>query len=210
MIPRRDAIVCHHFEVLSPYPPPEEQDVECAVLADRSGAEPITYGRSVEGRPLVALRVPSSAPAAPRVLCAVNLHGVELVTGRVALGFLAALAGDTGPARALRERAEVWVAPCLNPDGYARTVAQEGVGRLAELRGNARGVDLNRNFPLALGATPSALPGAGSRRPGRATYHGPAPLSEPETAASTRCSYASGSMPLSRSTPSWGRSSRRA
>ncbi|MFI4915792.1 MAG: M14 family zinc carboxypeptidase [Phycisphaerales bacterium JB060] len=46
----------------------------------------------------------------------------------------------------------------MNPDGYEQ-----------RRRGNARGVDLNRNWPAA------------SFRPSRA--HGPAPLSEPEAAA---------------------------
>ena len=46
----------------------------------------------------------------------------------------------------------------MNPDGYAE-----------QRRGNARGIDLNRNWP------------AGNFRASR--RHGPAPLSEPETAA---------------------------
>jgi hypothetical protein len=54
---------------------------------------------------------------------------------------------------------------------------------MAELRPNARGVDLNRNFPLPDGRRRRRLPGAGSTRPGAATFVGPAPLSEPETAA---------------------------
>lgn len=169
--------------MLWPYPTPEELDAECVDLADRLRAERVEYGRSVLDRSLVAVRVPSSAVDAPRVLCAANLHGVELVGCRVALGLLAAIAEDRGPGRELQRCAEVWVAPCLNPDGYARTVAQGGRGTLAELRTNAHGVDLNRNFPLAGGATRRPIPGTGSSRPGRATYRGPAPLSEPETAA---------------------------
>jgi hypothetical protein len=74
----------------------------------------------------------------------------------------------------------VWVIPCLNPDGYRRTVEREGAGPLTGLRPNANGVDLNRNFPLPWGR-PSRLPAAGSSEPGTATYRGPSPLSEPET-----------------------------
>jgi hypothetical protein len=116
------------------------------------------------------------------VLVAANIHGLEYVSSRVALGLLAGIA-TLEPLRRLRERAEIWVAPCLNPDGYARVWARRGHGRVAELRPNARGVDLNRNFPLPSGRRRLALPGAGSTYPGDATYVGPAPLSEPETAA---------------------------
>ncbi len=183
MIPRGEAIVCHDFRVIRPYPTPEQRDAECVALADRAGAECIEYGRSVLDRPLVAVRVPSPWIDAPRVLCAANLHGVELIGSRVALGLLASIADGGGPGRELRERAEVWVVPCLNPDGYARTVAQDGAGTLAELRTNAKGVDLNRNFPLLRGAKRWPIPGTGSIHCGRATFRGPAPLSEPETAA---------------------------
>jgi protein MpaA len=57
----------------------------------------------------------------------------------------------------------LWVVPDLNPDGVARGT-----------RGNADGVDLNRNFPWrwqGLGA------------PGSPYYAGPRPLSEPESVA---------------------------
>ena len=75
------------------------------------------------------------------------------------------------------------IVPTLNPDGYAATWAAGGVGTLLELRTNARGVDLNRNFPVPAGRRHGRLPGTGATRPGRATYRGPHALSEPETAA---------------------------
>jgi hypothetical protein len=100
----------------------------------------------------------------------------------VALGLLARL-DHAEPLRRLREHAEIWVVPCLNPDGYARTWERQGQGTVTELRPNARGVDLNRNFPLPEGRRRARLPGAGSTQPGAATYVGEAPLSEPETAA---------------------------
>jgi predicted deacylase len=168
-------------EPLHGYLAPEARDAEARRLAERAGAELVRYGESVEGRPLLAVRVPSARSGAPAVLCGANIHGVELVGAAVALGLLEALASGALPA--LRGEAEVWVVPAINPDGYARTWERAGVGRLAELRTNARGVDLNRNFPLPHGARLPHLPGAGSSRPGRATYRGPAPLSEPETRA---------------------------
>lgn len=185
MIPRveRHRLFWHHAAVLPPYPSPDERDAAFARLCARAGAERVEYGRSVEGRPLVAYRIPARTEPAPRVLCAANLHGVEWVTGRVAEGFFDAIAAGSGSAGALRDRSEVWIAPCLNPDGYARTFEREGRGRPSELRTNARGVDLNRNFPIPPGARRSRIPFGGTARPGRSTYRGPAPLSEPETAA---------------------------
>lgn len=171
---------------LAPYPSPEERATEVAALAARVGGELVEYGASAEGRPLVAVRVPSTLSDPPRLLCSANIHGVEYIAGRVALGLLSALAEGDPRAADLRARAELWVIPSLNPDGYARTFAAEGRGLLPHLRSNARGVDLNRNFPRPYGAPPSRLPGAGSDRPGDATYRGPHPLSEPETAALDR------------------------
>lgn len=168
---------------LGPYLSPEARTQRVRALAERADAELIEYGRSVEGEPLVAVRLPSPAPLAPRVLCSANLHGPEIVGSHVALAVLEAAADGLPAIASLRATAELWVAPCLNPDGYRRTWDRGGVGTLAELRCNARGVDLNRNFPLPLGAKPSRLPGAGSSRPGAATYRGPHPLSEPESAA---------------------------
>ncbi|HEV3001315.1 MAG TPA: DUF2817 domain-containing protein [Solirubrobacteraceae bacterium] len=83
-------------------------------------------GRSVEGRPLVVES--AGAPDAPRrVLVVGAIHGDEPAGRRVAAAVLRAT-----PPRGVR----VHVIRDLNPDGSRR-------GR----RQNARGVDLNRNFP---------------------------------------------------------------
>jgi hypothetical protein len=170
---------------LAPYLSPEARDDHLRAQLASLGGELVEYGRSVEGRPLLAGRVPRRGPAAgptARVLVAAGIHGPEYVSGAVALGVLARLE-DQAALRRLRARAELWVIPFLNPDGYARVWAREGRGRMAELRPNARGVDLNRNFPLPEGRRRLALPGAGSSRPGAATFVGAGPLSEPESAA---------------------------
>ncbi|MDC0667513.1 M14 family metallopeptidase [Nannocystis radixulma] len=171
---------------LAPYPSPEGRAAETADLTARVGGELVEYGTSIEGRPLVAVRVPSTLSDRPRILCGANIHGVEFIAGRVALGLLRALADGDPRLVELRARAELWVVPSINPDGYARTFAAGGHGRLPNFRANAHGVDLNRNYPRPGGAAPSWLPGAGSDRPGDATYRGPHPLSEPETAALDR------------------------
>lgn len=168
---------------LAPYPDPEAREREFDALVAELGGEIEVYGASVEGRPLRVAKLPAADPAAPRVLCCANIHGPEFVGNRVAIGLLRALGEAEGPAAKLRQRASVWCAPCVNPDGYARTWERRGVGPLASLRPNANGVDLNRNFPLPQGRRPSRLPFTGSPDPGAATFRGTAPLSEPETKA---------------------------
>ena len=167
---------------LSPHPGPDALDAKRETLAARTGAHATTYGKSVEGRPLHALRVSRAPDDAPHVMLTANIHGPEWIGNRVAMALLAALADDPR-GRALADRAHVHVLPCLNPDSYARTFARAGAGRMRELRWNARGVDLNRNFPLPHGRAPSRWPGAGSPRPGTPSYRGPPPLSEPAASA---------------------------
>ena len=153
-----------------PYPSPKDRDAQIRATAARISGEVIQYGESVQGRPLLAIRKPGDGPT---VLVCANIHGIEYISAQVALRFAATSALP----------AEVWVAPCLNPDAYAATWAAEGRGSLGALRKNARGVDLNRNFPMPWGATPSRIPGAGATDPAAATYRGPAPASEPEVSA---------------------------
>jgi murein peptide amidase A len=110
----------------------------------------LVIGHSAQGRPIVATRV--GAPDAPvHVLVVGDVHGNEP-------------AGEAIVAR-LRSAREAgiafWLVRTANPDG-----------RAAGTRQNARGVDLNRNFPWRW------APGA------RGTYFpGPAAGSEPETRA---------------------------
>ncbi|MBI5495581.1 MAG: hypothetical protein HY904_11205 [Deltaproteobacteria bacterium] len=162
---------------------PEARDALARRLVEGGHGEMVQYGVSVQGRPLLAGRLPGPRPDAPRLLLAANIHGVEFVGARAALRFLQDAVEARGGAGQMRAHAELWVAPCLNPDGYARTFAQGGVGTLKELRTNAHGVDLNRNFPRPDGGPPSRLPFTGSSNPAAATFRGTAPLSEPETAA---------------------------
>jgi hypothetical protein len=167
---------------------PQAREDRLDALARTGNGEVVQYGRSVQGRPLRALRLPMTRGASldgsdnpVRVLCSANIHGVEFIGGLIALA-LAERAIDDPVVSRLRQRAELWVIACLNPDGYARTWENDGRGPLALLRTNGHGVDLNRNFPRP--KLPSIAPwGSGSDRPGAATYRGPSPLSEPETAA---------------------------
>ena len=104
-------------------------------------------GRSVSGRPIVA----AAWGDGPCILVVGGVHGDEPASGWAA--YRLAVLAPAGPVR-------VVVLPVLNPDGFA-----------GHAKDNARGVDLNRNFPTR---------DFGSRR--REGYDpGPAPGSEPET-----------------------------
>jgi hypothetical protein len=165
---------------LAPYPSPVARETELDRLATAAGGSIETLGESVEGRPIRAARVGVAGSDAPALLVTANIHGPELISSLVSLGVLASIADGTwtGP-----PDARVWVVPCLNPDGYARTWERSGRGTLAELRANAHGVDLNRNYPLPEGGRRWPLPGAGSPKPSAATYRGPTEASEPEVQA---------------------------
>jgi murein peptide amidase A len=131
-----------------------------AVADPQAGAatERLLVGRSVEGRAITAAQV--GDPAGARVALVVGvIHGDERGGLRIvrALKRLAA-----GQAEALAGT-QLWVAVTVNPDGQR-----------ARTRKNARGVDLNRNFPYRW---------HGDVRQSSGYYPGPRPASEPETRA---------------------------
>jgi len=107
-------------------------------------------GHSVQGRRIVAYEVGDPA-AARKVLVVGCLHGNECA-GIAVVNRLRRL----GPL----EGVDLWLVPDANPDGHR-----------ARTRGNAHGVDLNRNFPHRW------------KRLRGLFYSGPRPASEPETRA---------------------------
>jgi murein peptide amidase A len=119
-----------------------------ATAAGRSGPVRLQLGRSEQGRPIVAVQAGDAKGT--RVLLFGCIHGTECEGIAVA--------------RALereRTRADLWLVPNLNPDGYARGTRQNG-----------RGVDLNANWS-------SQWQGGG--HPWDTYYPGPRPFSERET-----------------------------
>lgn len=162
-----------------------------STIASQLGGSVVVAGHSVQHRAITAAVVPgTSASSSTTVFINANLHGVEWIGGLCALGVLEALTTPQG--QWLRERATVVVVPCLNPDGFARTEAALRSGDrfdLKAVRTNANGVDLNRNFPRphvdeargsSWAASAAALAVSGSSDARRATWRGPAPMSEPE------------------------------
>jgi murein peptide amidase A len=113
-------------------------------------SEEQVIGHSVQGRPIILFHDAAPEPAL-KVLVVGDIHGNEPAGMRIAQRLSAA-----SPLR----RVDLLVVPTFNPDGAA-----------AGTRGNAHGVDLNRNFPYRW------RPLTGGE------YSGPGPLSEPETRA---------------------------
>src|SRR5436309_11098930 len=119
------------------------------------------FGESVDGVPLTMHR-PDSGRAEILILAAI--HGDEAETTVVVSEALRCL-----PAGELRAA----VILCDNPDGLLRGT-----------RGNARGVDLNRNFPTSnWRPDPVFFKSRANDARDIALTPGPAPASEPETAA---------------------------
>lgn len=124
---------------------------KAAPQTDKQVRRRVVLGHSVDGRAITATEIgdPDSPAHTLIVGC---IHGNEPA------GIAIAKALAAGPAP---HEASLWVITDLNPDGVA-----------AGTRGNAHGVDLNRNFPYLwqpLGP------------PGSLDYAGPRPLSEPES-----------------------------
>lgn len=125
-----------------------------ADTASRAVIGSTVIGHSVQGRPIRAYHVGEQRPGRPTVVLIATMHGDERRTRAI----LASIR-DGRPVRG----ADIWLVPTYNPDGFARGS-----------RHNARGVDLNRNYP------------ASWRRADGRYESGRQPASEPETRAMMR------------------------
>jgi murein peptide amidase A len=115
-------------------------------------------GRSARKRAIKAVQV--GDPAGTRVALVVGvIHGDE----RAGLRIVRAIKRDAPPDPGALAGTQLWAIATVNPDGLR-----------AHTRKNARGVDLNRNFPYRWhGNVPHSS----------GYYPGPRPASEPETRA---------------------------
>jgi protein MpaA len=119
------------------------------VLALAAAAASLLFGHSADHQPLRATRV-GEGPV--KVLVVGSIHGNE-TAGRAVISRLRRATPPAG--------VELWLVDTVNPDGVRRGTRQ-----------NARGVDLNRNFPSEWSRV---------AQPGDLEYAGPRPLSEPES-----------------------------
>ena len=145
-------------------------------LAVDVGARSSCAGYSVQGHPI--RRYDFGAPAGAPVLLTGLVHGVEFVGSVALLEFVRSVVA--GGCSDLLRHARLVVVPIVNPDGLHANCTRIAAGRRAYQRCNARGVDLNRNFPRLRDTMP-LNPLGGSRWRRAMHYVGPHPLSEPET-----------------------------
>ena len=161
------------------YPDATGFDEAWCALGRTIGARESVAGFSVGGRPIRRFDV-GKPGASSTVLLTGLVHGIELVGSLALLEVVRALAQDA-QADLLRH-AHVVILPIVNPDALHANCARLASGKRAFHRCNARGVDLNRNFPR-LRETMPLNPLGGSRWRASPHYVGPQPLSEPETRA---------------------------
>jgi len=156
-----------------------------AMLAAWAAADTIFHvdsiGASIEGRPILAVKIGAAddAPGRPNVLFMATHHAREWVSTEMAMKLLRWIA-DSLPRPLLAQR-DVWVIPTQNPDGYQYTFVSDRLWR-KNRRPNGDGtvgVDPNRNYPAFWGRDDIGS----SPIPGAETYRGTAPASELETQA---------------------------
>lgn len=138
---------------------------------------------TAEGRPLWALKISDHVSAEedePAIVVDGAHHARELMTPLAVLDIATVLTGQYGVNPAVTrwvDEYEIWLVPCVNPDGVSYVFSQSRNWR-KNRRPNGDGtfgVDLNRNYPFGWGKC-----GQTSPQPGSDTYRGPAPASEPE------------------------------
>lgn len=157
-----------------------------------------TIGKSVEGRPIYALRVGSGKK---EILMDASMHAREYMTTNVLMEMIDQyvyhyIKGSKFASYQVKEvldQTSIWFVPMMNPDGV--TLVQSGLNavsnkdlvrkinggpNVARWKANIRGVDLNRNFDATWSSIILTPP---YNVPAFKNYKGIAPFSEPESQA---------------------------
>ena len=147
-----------------------EKDIKNNLPGDICSYEVI--GKSVKGRDIYALHV-GAGPV--KVLITAGVHARETANTPMVMQGLFDMLGayQNGDPRVTEVLGRVTfiVVPLVNPDGYEECVRKNKGSK----KTNARGVDINRNFPFKYWGSNKKKAGNG--------YPGPHPGSEPETQA---------------------------
>lgn len=107
-------------------------------------------GTTNEGRQILALKIsdnPTTDETEPEMLYTGQMHGDELVAGMLFLrlaDYLLKNYNNDNQIKNLIDNIEIWINPLANPDG---TYHGGNATVAGAIRGNAKGIDINRNFP---------------------------------------------------------------
>ena len=161
-----------------------EADMRQLAAAHPDRAELKELGRSVEGRPIWALRIGERRGNTKKVLFMGCHHAREWVAVEVPFLLARELLEKANEPKIAGwlSNAEIWVAPMVNPDGHEFCRTQDRLWRKNRRRNpdGSIGVDPNRNYGYMWGTlnVPTS-----SHVPSDDTYVGPRAFSEPETQA---------------------------
>lgn len=168
-----------------------EQELEkMHTLYPELASEPISIGKSVEGRDIWAVRISaqSESESVPEAFFN-GMHHAREPMSMMSLVYsmwhvLEEYQNNPDINSLLKSRA-LWFVPLVNPDGYQYnlTYFPEGGGLWRKNVGgaNKQGVDLNRNYSVAETWGPPENPALVD--PASGNYRGGVPFSEPETRA---------------------------
>jgi len=157
-------------------------------------AKLVTIGTTVQGKPIVAVKVTKDARlvtdgSRPSVLYSGTQHAREWITPEMVrrlMHYVIDGYGQNAETTKMLNTTELWFLPVANPDGYDYTFVGDRLWR-KNLRDNNNdgqiapgdGVDLNRNLATKWGYDNEGS----SPDPSSDTYRGPSPGSEPESKA---------------------------
>jgi carboxypeptidase T len=161
-----------------------EQDMRQLADSQPEIAELREIGRSVENRPIWALRIGERQGSTRKLLFLGCHHAREWVAVEVPYRLAEYLVNhaDQNPVQQWLSQGEIWVAPMVNPDGheYSRTENRFWRKNRRPNPDGSFGVDPNRNYGYMWGTLNI---NTSSHVPSDETYVGPHAFSEPETRA---------------------------
>ncbi len=181
-----------------------EAAMDALVLAYPNIASKTSLGKSIENRDIWCIKISDNISGPddanePDVLYVGLQHAREAITGASMIFFMQYLAEQYSldpKVKDLVDNREIYIIPCMNPDGWEYNRLNGGVGM--DQRKNRRnvgtdgastqkGVDLNRNWGVDWGDCNAPILGpassCGSSSATMDTYWGTAAFSEPETNA---------------------------
>jgi carboxypeptidase T len=162
-------------------------------------AKKSSLGTSHNGNSIWCIKISDNVnaddPNEPEVLFVGLQHAREAIGGSSMIFLMQYLCQNYATDSRIKDlvdNREIFIIPCMNPDGWEYNRLNGGVG--AGWRKNRRnngsgnfGVDLNRNWGIDWGNCGSPIQGppasCGSNSTSQETYYGPSAFSEPETQA---------------------------